>query len=656
MECHLVRVSPYTRGGEGIRFYKDMKQPFTVDFKTNVFIGSGNSCWKPFYGFFWEIEIGKTDEEHTGVYLGCKPIDSTNQWSCTVHFSLQNIDTGRVLKSHTDSIYSSTNTGGRGWPKFEPFDSNKKEYRFRATIDITDSFIGTPILVPLGPGSTSEVVVFRRHIKETEPPVRYYSSHQANGRLWVVESYRTESHLKLKNRHDWIDTYEVNWKINAYNTKKKTGDKEELLSNVTPVTILIESDSSNRGIFQTTRDQSVLNGTLRSTLSFSGDQTTEGKSRFTNVNVMFIINDPDPQEEGLAIPGPANFGREYLDLPAHHKSSFTLKDGTTIPLNSYIIAKNSPVLKNIIEKEGELDHDMSDFEAESVRIFADICYSGTFEKLTDTTEFKVFSDLVKMVGVFKVDWAKDGCMEFYKHRLPNSVEDVSAYWDFGLLATDSSIKFGNHEFLIHLLSTVPKTTDVIQFHFSKLLLETTKRSHLDLIMVLACEFGLAVGLLQQLQGFCMIGHKIPLLEYFLENFNFSLCEEQLLTLLSVALGKCKDAKYVLNFTNAVKAEKEKDPKKSVKPIQLPADGTLSNLARNHWNRISNTTWPCSQKRPFCLVKRKLEKDGEGEKKTEKDGEGEKETEKDGDCKKRKAVEEGENSGEVEKEKMEQEQT
>ena len=106
------------------------------------------------------------------------------------------------------------------------------------------------------------------------------------------------------------------------------------------------------------------------------------------------------------MPKEVNFGKEFLSLPAHGNISFSLKDGSTIPLNSYILARNSPVLKNIIEEEGELDHDLSDFEPESVQIFTDACYTDTLERLSEATEFKVLSDFVKMVSVFKIEWAK----------------------------------------------------------------------------------------------------------------------------------------------------------------------------------------------------------------------------------------------------------
>ena len=43
-----------------------------------------------------------------------------------------------------------------------------------------------------------------------------------------------------------------------------------------------------------------------------------------------------------------------------------LGENTEYPVNSYVIARNSPLFKRIIEEEGELDHDVTDFDLAAV--------------------------------------------------------------------------------------------------------------------------------------------------------------------------------------------------------------------------------------------------------------------------------------------------
>ena len=80
------------------------------------------------------------------------------------------------------------------------------------------------------------------------------------------------------------------------------------------------------------------------------------------------------------------------------------------------------------------------------------------------------------------------------------------------------------------------------------------------------------------------------------------------------------SQYAVNFTNVVKAERLAD--KDSKIPAIPNDGTLATLARNNWSEEAGSTWPCSKKRPFCLVRRKLDTEGvekKGEKEREKEG-------------------------------------
>eukprot|EP00116_Pleurobrachia_bachei_P013914 sb/3474176/ len=113
----------------------------------------------------------------------------------------------------------------------------------------------------------------------------------------------------------------------------------------------------------------------------------------------------------------------------------------------------------------------------------------------------------------------------------------------------------------------------------------------------------------------MFKNRIPLLNYWLENFNFSLCNEETLplTLLAEAVEKTTDPRLCCNFMKNLKNEDVNGIEEAVVDggDLIPKDGTLATLARNRWKKNKDATWPCSNKRPFSLTGRELKKEESG---------------------------------------------
>eukprot|EP00116_Pleurobrachia_bachei_P003219 sb/3463481/ len=252
--------------------------------------------------------------------------------------------------------------------------------------------------------------------------------------------------------------------------------------------------------------------------------------------VTFSIHD-NPSSCDIEEPKGIDFGKDYLSIPAHGNVTFHLRGENRISLNSYILSRNSPVLKNSIEKKRALHHDVSDFEPESFLIFVDMCYTGTIDLLKMCTEFCVFRDLFKLVTVFKVDWAKLGCYQFYRSHLPSPSVDFDAYWVHSLFALDAVVKYTDFNFIDHLLTCTPESKTKFQFNILERLVETQVPSELDLIMTMVVEFGLVGDFMKQLLTVMMFKFNIPLLTYWLENFNFLLCDKETLSLLGEAVTR-----------------------------------------------------------------------------------------------------------------------
>eukprot|EP00116_Pleurobrachia_bachei_P004081 sb/3464343/ len=445
-------------------------------------------------------------------------------------------------------------------------------FTIEAKITIENSYIGPPDVSK----PKSNKVIFHRPAKDFLSHEPKTSSHQANDSTWIIEGQKAFIGIRFM--------------VKKYNKKGKL--EPNLPSGA--VVITLRGPTSIETKF----------GDLGKYIFFEN-------YNFKDSDVTFLIHD-QPFPRKAKVQKGVNFGREYLSIQTHGNASFCLKDNIKIPLNSYILAENSPVLKSIIEKEGELDHDVSDFHPKSVRIFVDACYTGTLEALSDTAEFEVFSDLVKMVAVFKCDWAKEGCIEFFRKNLPERTEDFNAYWNYGLLALDSAVKYGNTNLLEHFLSCIPLKNPKFQFRLFSQMAETKNRSHFDLAIAMLVEFGLVKRFMEHTLTLLMVKHEIPLLNYWLENLNFSLCDEETLPLLTEVLEPiisseicCKLLKALDEESKQTDEERKKEDQTEFAREPLPHDGTLATVARNHWATIVSSTWPCSEKRPFSLVRRHL---------------------------------------------------
>eukprot|EP00116_Pleurobrachia_bachei_P003217 sb/3463479/ len=523
------------------------------------------------HGFLWDVLVDTKDSDFFDCYLCCENAngDSKNKWSCGTTFSLQSYESGGAEQLKTTSYVFNNEVQNWGWGKFMK-KYERKIIKITACVTITSITLGTPSIEPITPDNISAVMFQRRlSIKNLDNNVSY-TCHEANGKTWLAHIQKPEAN-KLK------------FKVECYDTQ--TGTLENLDKSV----LIVMEESKN--VRQTRGLGEFFNFNLKNNVG-------------STVKATFIIDYVLPLYSG---PPGVDFGREYLSLPAHGNNSFLLKDNTSIPLSSYILARNSPVLKNLIEKEGELDHDVTDFEPEAVRIFADACYSGNLEKLSDSTEFKIFCDFVKMVSVFKVEWAKGGCLEFYRKHLPKPSEDFNSYWEYALLALDSVIKHTDVSLLDHLLSCIPENKLKFQFRLPQLIADTTKRAHLDLIMVVVVEFNLVEKFTEQILTVLMMNGRFPLLTYWLENFNFSLCDKDALPLLAEAVEQNGSADLSCELITLLKSESGKADDENKDENLIPEDGTLATLARNRWSKMKTSTWPCSKKRPFSIIRRSLQK-------------------------------------------------
>ena len=161
---------------------------------------------------------------------------------------------------------------------------------------------------------------------------------------------------------------------------------------------------------------------------------------------------------------------------------------------------------------------------------------------------------------------------------------------------DLAVKVGNRDFMEHFISCVPDRKMHLKIQIPRLLAEITKRVNLDFLMVIVVEFKMIPDFMQHL--LLMVKHKIPLLSYLLETFNFSLCDDEMSEALTLALERYGNTRLTYNFLSA--SNQGGDERK----VEAE-DGTLATLARNHWTNIGNSKWPCSNDRSFSLTKRRL---------------------------------------------------
>eukprot|EP00116_Pleurobrachia_bachei_P005527 sb/3465789/ len=330
--------------------------------------------------------------EYLAVYLDCQPIHSTKEWMCKTSFSL--IETSSGTKGTDNYKFSSyADNLGWGWTEFMPWEDLAGSETF--TIQAAITIEDSYLGPPNVNEATSNQVIFHRVANDFSSTKTQTSRHNVNDSNWLVEGQKSENGTKFV--------------VKRYNKEGKL----ELNLPSGAVVVTVKGPSSIE----------TKSGDLGEAIWFEKEINVESV-------VTFLIHDEPSPEVSTDVAKGFNFGREYLSHPTHGNK--------------------------FIEEEGELDHDVSDFDAQSVQIFIDACYSGTLEMLSDTTEFKVFSDFLKMVGVFKVEWAKKGCHEFFITHLPKPYEDFRAYWDYALLALDSAVKYEDWSFLDHLLSCTQK--------------------------------------------------------------------------------------------------------------------------------------------------------------------------------------------------------
>eukprot|EP00116_Pleurobrachia_bachei_P002763 sb/3463025/ len=529
-----------------------------------------------YQSFAWRVAVKQTQDQ-LSAFLHCEPLDSVPEWSCTAGFSLTERDSGLhqyVVHTFSSAVVEDETTLklGKGWTEFMPISEigEREEFVILAEISVKDSFFG-------------------------EPSIRPYLS------LPIVFSRDFPGHLLLRGAtlHSSHKTEHVIWDLEVQCLEKE-GELGVTVTGYNAASGLIME--LNDVVVSTVRQGTevrVMSSPVTHTAIYP-DYKVEGEDAVVKITIdIHTVEDKPSLSQGV------NFGRGLLALPQHGNYSFILKDGSRIEVTSFILAHNSPVLKKIIEGEGELDHDVSDFQPEAVRIFVDACYTGSLEKLVDDTEFKVFGDLVKLLGVFQVSWTDVGCLSFYETNLPDPTDGFTAYWDYALLALDLAVKHGSRAFLTVLLSNTPAEKSNLQLHFSTLLANTTKPQHLDLLMAMVVQFDLVSEFMQQILALLMVGYKIPLFRYWLANFNFKqLCEGHVMKSLMVALERITDAQLACSFLESLEEEEEGEGIKLV-----TEDGTLVTLARNHWCKIRDSVWPCmgdNKQRPFSNFPRNLE--------------------------------------------------
>ena len=246
----------------------------------------GKFSKKVFGGFLWSIVCDREKDDTISAYLMCSPVESIVEWSCTTEFSLCETHT-RTTKNerYTDSSDHKEMENTCGFSNFFKCKDGLNFFTIVAVISIKDYFIGKKLAVPLQPSPLKIPVTFFRRLPLTSllTGVSLYTSHEAQGKLWVVtvNTYYRES---LPGS--------VRFKLKCYDIE--TGSQAN--PNVT-VVILLEGDPVL-----------VKSGTLRDTIKFTVNIECD-------LVVTFSIIDPNPTKEG-SIQG-VDFGTNYLSAVSH---------------------------------------------------------------------------------------------------------------------------------------------------------------------------------------------------------------------------------------------------------------------------------------------------------------------------------------------------
>ena len=568
------RVQQHNSRGDRTRqpVVDSMAKSFSTEFRAVLSDQIGQPSDAPyrlFHGFFWRVSAKRFPSGYISLYLACEPVNSSAEWRCSVEFSWKELNGEEQRNSHT---FSSSHSQRMGMIKFRP-DEGEAEITIEACITIEDVYMDRPILGSLEAVS-NRVITFHHRLPLLDPdstdPFSVTFIQEAKGQTIVARVNSNATGLAFR-----VDSYNIESGLME--------DKSGI------VVVVVKEDTIARTIAGNIGDSICLDFPKK---------TWPGK-------LLTIMVDDFNSGEGLTRKG-LDFGREYLDVPPPGHVTFRLKDKTVIPLNPYILAQNSPVLKNLIEEDGTLEYELISYQSESVRIFIDACYSGTIEKLYSTRDLHVIEDFFTMVvELLNVPWATEQCLNFFKEGLPKSLK-TDGYWHFAFMALDLSVIHGNHSFLVHLFSSIPEKKEALMFKFSYLLTETENFLQVELVMALAVEFDLVPDFVNQLHSAIILSEKATIIVHVLENFNFSICDDQDLKLLSESLKEkwpCECFKEAL--------ESEKNVNENTDQIEgdlIPKDGTLATLARNHWRKITGSTWPCSKARPFSVTKRDLFKE------------------------------------------------
>eukprot|EP00116_Pleurobrachia_bachei_P003162 sb/3463424/ len=530
--------------------------------------------------FFKDLKLllGMTqDGDNIGLQLSLKPINSAKEWYCDASF----IITGKINREDKSTeLVHHTFSKSSSW-KLDKFVTRDKTYpvfkTIKAQIKINSSYIGQPLAMEKQP---MKLVIFERSLNDFLTDDIVSTSHKEDGFTWIVEGRKTGNGVEFR----------------MYETCRT--NRDGYYSRQCIITIG-SSSSGLDSLFRASAMKKARFGGGTSFIEFDNNEIPVNNNCSGDMIpvVTFVID--RGIRRTVAKYDRTDFGADYLEIPAQSGIS---RDGTTIPLNSYILSRNSPVLKNLIEKEGELDHDVTDFEPETVRLFIDACYSGTLESpdlfsYSSTENRPVMKELFKMFAVFQVEWALEE-LYFTLYRRwgmqPCTVTKIEKYWDIAVLALDGYIKHDNRIFLEHFLLQPFETFCRQMFHIylSKLITKITKRSEMDLLMVLVVQFDFITDFHQQLCSMLLMEQQIPLLGYILENFNLALYEQRSYEALILALKPTRFS-YYRDITSGRYLGKALSP--------VPNDGTLATMARNHWCKIEDSTWPCfNSKRPFSV--------------------------------------------------------
>ena len=120
---------------------------------------------------------------------------------------------------------------------------------------------------------------------------------------------------------------------------------------------------------------------------------------------------------------PYNYGETYFDSSYHCNIEIVLKDGNKIKANSIVLAANSPIFKEMIEKNNSKSIEMDDFDPVTSKMFLKSLYTGYFGPV----DKELFSQLSKLSYTFQVSWLKEKCLEYFKQLMNAVMTGTNSY-------------------------------------------------------------------------------------------------------------------------------------------------------------------------------------------------------------------------------------